>query len=262
MSTAAPAEGIHFFAPPYHALETRSTPCWPDVTRLRGHAVVWTLGDGARQQHELALLRERPPALPLIVLRLPADQIRRALPVLGAVPTLDARSVLPGAALGSPDRLRLALATRPGALPDAVARFLVRRGLLRSERLRKEVVRILELAHDTSSIARLSRRMYMSRRTLGRHFAQAGLPVPSHWLQFGRLLNVVVHLQSESSAIFRVATRLGYPDGFTMSNQMFRLIGCRPSEVRRLLGWEWVVEAWLRQEARAGGLDATRYEFM
>jgi hypothetical protein len=33
-----------------------------------------------------------------------------------------------------------------------------------------------------------------------------------------------------------------------MSNQMKRLIGHRPSEVRELLGWEWLVEAWLKQE--------------
>jgi AraC-like DNA-binding protein len=262
MGSAAHAEGIRLFSPPYRQLDAQPVSSWRSAACLRGHAVIWTLGDGVRQQHELALLRERPPALPLIVLLPPAEQIRRALPVLGAVPTLDARSVLPGAALGEPDRLRLALATRPGTLPDSVTRFLVRRGLLRNERMRTEVRRILELAQDTASIGRLSRRMYMSRRTLGRHFSLAGLPVPSHWLQFGRLLNVVVHLQAESSAVFRVATRLGYPDGFTMSNQMYRMTGCRPSEVRRLLGWEWVVEAWLRQEAATGGLDAGRYEFM
>jgi transcriptional regulator GlxA family with amidase domain len=90
--------------------------------------------------------------------------------------------------------------------------------------------------------------MYISRRTLGRHFALSGLPVPSHWLQFARLLHVSIQLQNETGAAFRIATRAGYPDGFTMSNQMKRMIGYRPTEVRNWLGWEWLLEAWLRRE--------------
>jgi hypothetical protein len=33
---------------------------------------------------------------------------------------------------------------------------------------------------------------------------------------------------------------------------MKRLIGYRPTEVRAWLGWEWVIEAWLRREAATG----------
>jgi AraC-like DNA-binding protein len=262
MSAAVPAGGIRLFSPPYERIEPRPIADWGEVVRRRGDAAIWTIGDGAGQQRELRLVRERPPELPLIVLLPPASEIRRALPVLAAVPTLEPRSVLPGAALGTPDRLRQSLACRPGSLADSVTRYLVRRGVLRSEQLRLEARRILQLSGETTSIERLSGRMFMSRRTLGRHFANAGLPVPSHWLQFGRLMNVVVHLQAESAAVFRVATRLGYPDGFTMSNQMHRLIGCRPTEVRRLLGWEWVVEAWLAREAASGGLCTRRYHLV
>ena len=56
----------------------------------------------------------------------------------------------------------------------------------------------------------------------------------------------------ETTAIFRIAARCGYPDGFTMSNQMKRLTGFRPTEVRQRLGWEWVMEAWLRREGLGG----------
>ena len=117
----------------------------------------------------------------------------------------------------------------------------------------------MELAPEVASISKLSRRMYTSRRTLGRHLSAAGLPVPSHWLQFARLLYISVQLQNDSSAIFRIACRAGYPDGFTMSNQMKRLIGYRPSDIRACLGWEWIVEAWLRREAEVGNLDGARY---
>ena len=57
------------------------------------------------------------------------------------------------------------------------------------------------------------------------HFHGAGIPVPSHWLQFGRILNVAMHLHNEKTAVFRIAARSKYPDGFTLSNQMKRLIG-------------------------------------
>ena len=43
----------------------------------------------------------------------------------------------------------------------------------------REVKRIFELAPEISSVTKLARRMYTSRRTLGRHFALSGVPVPS-----------------------------------------------------------------------------------
>jgi hypothetical protein len=33
------------------------------------------------------------------------------------------------------------------------------------------------------------------------------------------------------------------------------MIGFRPSEVRNYLGWEWIVESWLRREAEAGRVE-------
>jgi AraC-like DNA-binding protein len=257
MSPATSANGIHYFGPPYEALVEPPATNPADPLALRGYAVVWMIGDRRRQKEELRIIREKPQALPLLVLLPPAEEIRKALPVLRTLPTLDVRSVLPGATLASPERLRQALTLKPRSLSEIAVRYLVRRGVLRNERARHEVRRIFELAPETPSITKLCRRMYTSRRTLGRHLAESHLPVPSHWLQFARLLHVTVHLQSDPGAIFRVATRFRYPDGFTMSNQMHRLVGHRPTEVRRLLGWEWVVEAWLRREAAQGAIDET-----
>jgi AraC-like DNA-binding protein len=102
----------------------------------------------------------------------------------------------------------------------------------------------------------VSRSLYVSRRALGRRLALEGLPVPSHWLQMGRLLRVAVRLQNSEATVSSVAFEHGYPDGFSLSNQMERLMGHRPSEVRRRLGWEWLVESWLRREAGAGRLSS------
>jgi AraC-like DNA-binding protein len=248
------AEGVRLkvFSPPYERFE--STDLLDPATPPCGRALIWWLVDGHTQTEEFEGLQDRPHGMPLIVLLPAASDIGRTLPLLNRVLDLAPRSVLPAPYLGTPEHLRQVLATPPRSLSDATIRYLRRRALLTDPILEQEVRRIFDLAADTASVTRLARRMYTSRRTLGRHFAAAHLPVPSHWLQFARLLHVAVQLQNETSAVFRIATRAGYPDGFTMSNQMKRMIGHRPTEVRAWLGWEWIVEAWLRQEAERGQL--------
>lgn len=254
------AEGMRLraFSPPYDRFEATAESVFGRNVRPCGRALVWWLVDGAAQQAEFDRLAERPHGVPVIVLLPAAAQIRSTLPLLHRVLDLAPRSVLPAPYLGTPTHLRQVLATPPRSLAEAVIRYLRRRGILQSEIVEHEVRRIFDLASETTSVSRLARRMYTSRRTLGRHFAAARLPVPSHWLQFARLLHVAVQLQNDSAAIFRIATRSGYPDGFTMSNQMKRLIGHRPTEVRECLGWEWIVEAWLRQEAGRGQIVLER----
>jgi AraC-like DNA-binding protein len=254
MQPAARADsGIKLFVPPYHRFEgIDGVP--REGTVPRGAAVVWWLADAERQAVEFDRLRDRPFDLPLVVLLPPPRDIARTMPLLNLLMLLKPKSVLPGMSLGSPEAVRHVLATPPPSLSEAVVRQLVERGLVPDRTIARELRRIFELATDCRSISRLARRMYTSRRTLGRHFAAAGLPVPSHWLQFARLLHVSIHLQNEPSAIFRIAARTGYPDGFTLSNQMKRLIGCRPTEVRACLGWEWILEAWLEREWVSGGL--------
>ena len=114
--------------------------------------------------------------------------------------------------------------------------------------------RIVELSAEARSITALSRGLYLSRRTLGRHLLTAGLPVPSHWLQLSRILRLSARLQNSEASVFSIACESGYPDGFSLSNQMKRLVGYRPSEVREFLGWEWIFEAWPRKEASEGTL--------
>lgn len=236
------------FGPPYERLTPQPLA---RVEDWRGSAIVWRLTDAAQQWPEFAWLARRPAGLPLMVLLPHPDDIEATVPLLRRVRELRPRAVVPGAVLGTPEHLRALLATPPRSLATAVTDHLRFRGLLATEAARKEVHRLLELSADVVSVSQLARRLYTSRRTLGRHFAEWGLPVPSHWLQFGRLLHVCLHLHAEHTAVFRVAARAKYPDGFTLSNQMKRLIGYRPSEVRRLLGWEWIVEAWLEKEGVA-----------
>jgi AraC-like DNA-binding protein len=147
----------------------------------------------------------------------------------------------------------------PRQIGATLTSYLTRRQLLTQDDIRRKVRKIFESVPEVTSVSKLARRLYTSRRTMGRRFAAAGLPVPSHWLQFGRLLQASFRLQDDRYTVGRVAARIGYPDGFTLSNQMKRLIDCRPSDVRHNLGWEWIVEMWIRTEANTGGIDCDRY---
>jgi AraC-like DNA-binding protein len=250
MSSLADAAPISLarFAPPYEHFTPQPLAAFGSFANWRGSALVWRLADAAAQLPEYAWLADRPPGLPLLVLLPHPDDIDRTVPLLRRVRELRPRAVVPGALLGTPEHLRALMTAPPRSVAGAVTEYLRIRHVLRSEAARGEVHRILELAPEVTSISQLARRLYTSRRTLGRHFAEWGLPVPSHWLQFARLLHVCLHLHTEHTAVFRLAARARYPDGFTLSNQMKRLIGYRPSEIRRLLGWEWIVEAWLEKE--------------
>src|SRR5690606_29464242 len=134
--------------------------------------------------------------LPLIVLLPPPSQIGEVLDLLPMVRHLTPRMILPHGLVDSPYRLRQILATPPRTVPASVTDYLVRRGLGRSRKAVREFQRIMELAPETRSISSLSRRMYTSRRTLGRHFIGSGMPVPSHCLQFARLFHVALQLQT------------------------------------------------------------------
>lgn len=254
-----PQPRLAVFRAPYLDFETIDTHWAPPEQPLRGHALLWWLVDSRRQENEFEWLYERPPGLPLIVALPSARDISRAVPLLNYVSALEPRAILPIGRLLVPPRIREILAMPPKQLGETVTAYLTRRGLLMNDDIRREVRRTFELAGEVKSISRLALRLHSSRRTLGRHFEKAGLPVPSHWLQFARLLHVAIRLQNEATAAFRIAARFGYPDGFTMSNQMKRLIGARPTEVRRCLGWEWIIESWLCHEARRGAIDVHRY---
>ena len=253
------SSGLAILSPPYDRIIPTSTNWHPHILPPKGKALVWWLVDGHRQQNEYQWLESRPCGMPLFVVLPPAHDLERAMPLLAYVNALHPKAVLPTAAVVAPSYLKTLLALPPRDRPQMVTAYLTRRGLLPDASIRSKVQHILGLVPEVTSVTDLARRLHTSRRTLGRHFSAAGLPVPSHWLQFARLLYATSRLQTEKTTVFRIAARAGYPDGFTLSNQMKRVIGHRPSEIRTLLGWEWVVESWIRTEVMNGGFDTTRY---
>ncbi len=254
-----PGSNLALYCPPYDRYHEISIDWTPPEQPPRGKCIIWWLVDARCQEDEFAWLQERVPGLPLIIILPPAQALSRVLSLLNYVALVEPRAVLPFTRALSLDAIRRLLQAPPRNVPLALTVYLTRRGLLPHDRQRHDVRAIFEMAPTTKSIARVAAKLSTSRRTLGRRFMAAGLPVPSHWLQFGRLFHVALRLQQETTAMFRIAGKLGYPDGFTMSNQMKRLIDCRPTDVRNNLGWEWIVESWIQRELRAGGIDSARY---
>lgn len=259
MNPSHPDGALRILSPPYDRL----SPVPPERRQRRallarpGTALIWDLGGDPATAHRDTVLT-RPGGCALILILPPAPRIKRNGRILALVEASRPSSILPHSeTVGTHDQvaeLQNLLRRPPADLPAEVTDYLAWRGIHVRQDTRRLIRRIVELSTELRSIAGLARSVYLSRRALGRRFEADGLPVPSHWLQFARLLRVAIQLQTTEDSVVSVGYRLGYPDGFSLSNQMSRLIGYRPTEVRRCLGWEWIMEAWLRKEADAGGL--------
>ncbi|MEJ2217400.1 MAG: helix-turn-helix domain-containing protein [Gemmatimonadota bacterium] len=244
----AAAHSLYLFRPPYQSVRPIAPDWLPGPDIPHGEAIVWCISGVRDSTDECTALMARRPGMPLIVILPPPEEIAGAYKCLQMLHELRAKGVLPYVEIDAVSALRSVLYAPPVRIGQSLSSYLAGRGLLNGDALRGYVSRIFDLAPQVRSVSKLSSALCMSRRTLGRHFAAAGLPVPSHWLQFARLLHAIFQLQRNGPSVFHVACKLGYPDGFTMSNQMKRILGLRPSEIRGVLGWEWIVERWLRRE--------------
>ncbi len=227
--------------------------------RQPGTALVWTQTENV-EDSEVQFVARRPGGLPLLVVLPPVHRVELAPRLVHQIDRCRPHGVLPHHDRPSASELAHVLRRPPQDLGAEVTDYLSWRGISLDRDMIRLVRQTLDLSAELKSITALARGMYLSRRALGRRFTTRGLPVPSHWLQLGRLLRVAIELQNTDESVFTVAYRHGYTDGFAVSNQMLRLIGCRPSAARRYLGWEWLMEEWLRKEAEAGMLAPTHGE--
>lgn len=243
-------------APPYAGFlplaEEEEFPLHPRA--FRGAALVWNLAEGGSPA-QLERAAERPGGLPLVILLPPAVTIPRLRArMLTVVEETRPLGVLPHHPSPDPHEMRFLLAQGPASFEGDVVDYLWWRGLSLDGDMRRLVIRMLQLSAEVQTLAAVARAVYLSRRALGRRFHERGLPAPSRWLQVFRLLRATVHLQASDRSLAEVARTLAYPDGFTLSNQMERLVGVRPSLARERLGWEWFFESWLWTEWERGGL--------
>ena len=253
MSTNAGA--LNLLAHPYQELVpvTGGHNVLRTAGRKPGSALIWSMGGGPRAEGH-PLVEGRPGGLPLIVLLPPLEDLTSNPDVIHVIQRCRPQGILPHHVGPAPSDLAQVLRRPPLDLAAEVTDYLTWRGLGVDRDTTHLIRRIIELSAELRSITALCRSMYLSRRALGRRLTNLGLPVPSHWLQLARLLRLAIRLQNSDASVFSLAYEAGYPDGFSVSNQMYRLIGCRPSQARDYLGWEWILEEWLRREADSGGL--------
>lgn len=244
------------FLPPYDSLEAVEHPSQllREIKPIKGGAIVWNLrvgdwGAGFRA------VRERPHGVALIILLPPAVELGGTERILELMEHCRPHSVLPFLDQLDPEELVPVLRRFPSDFALEVTEYLVWRGIEVDLDTRQLIRKTLKLSGELQTVSDLAKALYTSRRALGRRFMTRGLPVPSHWLHFGRVLRAALLLQKRDSNLYSIACHLGYPDGFSLSNQMMRLTQLRPSILRECFGWEWVVEAWLRQEASEGSLS-------
>jgi len=223
------------------------------AARVPGTSLIWSMAEG-NYEKTCPTVEGRPGGLALIAILPRTEDIVANPDVVHAVQRCRPNGLLPYHSGPIPCDLAQVLRRPAADLPADVTDYLTWRGLIVDRDTTHLVRRIIELSAELRSITSLSRGLYMSRRALGRRLMSRGLPVPSHWLQLSRMLRLASRLQNSEESVFTIACESGYPDGFSVSNQMYRLIGYRPSHVREYLGWEWILEAWLRREAESGGL--------
>lgn len=251
-----PSTQFSLFAPPYRTF----LPLDPkegfasDPLVLRGVTLVWNMERGISPL-DIDRAEERPPgiALALVLPRASAIPPLRNR-VFDAIERARPQSIFPYHPRLDPEELEATLCSSPERLAEEVLEFLMWRGMYLDRDTRRILTRTIDLSSTVTTLTALARRLYLSRRALGRRFRKRGLPVPSHWLQFCRLLRGCISLQESRDTLPTIARALNYPDGFTFSNQMKRLVGVRPMVARTRLGWEWFLESWIQREWATGGL--------
>lgn len=221
--------------------------------REPGALLLWRLQGGPRSQ-DVPVVARRPGGLALAVILPHAEAMGSEGMLTRLLGEVRPQSILPHYEDPDPGELVQVLRRPPFNLGVECTEYMRWRGIGPDRESSQMIRRIIDLSAELRSITALSRALYMSRRALGRKFMHQGLPVPSHWLHFGRLLRAAIRMQTSDETVLSVAYELGYPDGFSLSNQMERLMGIRPSDARDRLGWEWIMEAWLKKEADSGGL--------
>lgn len=247
-------EAVFLFGPPYRHLQAvdRADPVLP---KEGGWAMLWNLGcERWRDGHRVAA--ERLAGIPLVIILPSGNDELSVLRILRVIEQTRPQAVIPYHRVPGPAEIASVIRRPPTSLASGVIEYLEWRDIPLDPVTRNIIRRTVELSDRVRTITALAKNLYMSRRALGRRLLNQGLPVPSHWLQISRILRATIRLQNSDSSLFRVASSLGYPDGFSLSNQMSRLLGIRPLEARERLGWEWVFETWVAREAQRGTIAA------
>ncbi|MGH7929372.1 MAG: helix-turn-helix domain-containing protein [Candidatus Binatia bacterium] len=232
--------------PPYAALE--ALPLEKIRAAEWGEALVMQVRDVNIPSAIRTALARRKRETPLYVILPPPNIFRSAPDLPQEILSLKPEGIYPHMAEIWPEVVKYSMSLPPAEPALDACQYIRESGVPMPSRVFDTVVEIFEVADSIKTVNRLSRHLCVSRRTLGRLFRTYELPQPSHWLQFSRVFRVCLRMHSNQETVTRSAMWGGYPDAFTFSNQMNRLLGIRPSLAKSRLGWKWLIEAWLVRE--------------
>lgn len=136
---------------------------------------------------------------------------------------------------------------------DRIVGHFVRCGVLRpGNQVTAHVWKIFTTPPDALRVTHIARRMGLSRRTLGRRFRAGGVPPPVAWIGLARAAHA--HRRILRGGLLQEASdAAGYPDQFTMSNAIHRIIGLRPSRLREVSP-EGMLDVWIARQRERGAL--------
>jgi AraC-like DNA-binding protein len=190
-------------------------------------------------------LRARFPAAP-VVLRVGRPPVPDDLEWVRRAGGLHVRAVLFD---GDAPRARLqSTLTEPVDLPEELEEWLT----LREPSVPPGVVHLIReifrLAPSHTEISGLLAQLGKAERTVRTWFHQAGLPGPGKWLAAAHAVYAALRLQAaRREPLLTVAVECGYSDHSSLSRQSLRLFGVRPGAIRDTLGWEWLMDRWMRR---------------
>ena len=202
--TPANSPPLYRLAPPYHTLRPLSPlNDYPIQPTGAGSGVVWQLAFGSWSA-AFDVIRRRPPGMALIVILPPEVDLDAAPELLRVVEACRPHSILPFHTEPHLDDLTAILRREPEDMPVEFTDYLLWRGMNVDMDARRLIRKTVALSLELRSVTALVRSLYLSRRALGRRFLTRGLPVPSHWLHFGRILRAVLRLQNTDETLATV----------------------------------------------------------
>ncbi len=192
-------------------------------------------------------LRARYPAAPL-VLRVGPRAGAGDLEWVRRAGSLRVRAVL---FEGAPPRPALRrILTDPTSLPDDVEHWVTARVSGLPPAVTRLVGETVRLSPSFGQVGPLLGSLGHAERTVRTWFRRAGVPGPGKWLAAAHAVRAALRMQAEDAApLLALAVDCGYSDHSSLSRQCLRLFGIRPGAIRRTLGWEWLLDRWLRRAA-------------
>lgn len=251
-----PEHAVALIRPPYDRVEHQAgwsaidpRPTAPGL--VLGVAVEEPLADYRPLDRAIRGLRERSPGTPVVLLlNLGSEE---SLFLTAHAARLGVRAVVPA---GAPLResLRRSL-TGSSALAEDVVEWLSVCGLRLSPLVASLVLQIVTLAPRHPSLTGLLDEVGIPETSARFRMNKKRLPPPSRWYQAARALYAALRIQAEpETCLLRLAHGLGYADHSALSQLVYRSFGVRPGVVRGTLGWEWLMERWIRRQRLAPAL--------